>query len=389
MTPARRSRNEERLLALIPHEDGLTVAELVRLSGMSRPALAELLNRLRADGAVMSERAPVPGARGRGRPALRWRRPRPQGLFGAVALSRDAVRVRVADAADRRTAEREQRMNVSLDARGALTVGRALLDECLTAVGGDEASLTSAVLGLPCAVGDDGRPQARGILPDWVGFRPREQLRAWLPGIPIAVENDANLAALGELAHGAGRGRGDMIYVKLAPGVGAALVIGGRLYRGAGGLAGELGHVQINDMGRPCVCGTRGCLAVELYAAALHGTDGENGLLAVTELFRRRDAGDATAGRIIGHIGLLLGEQLGALANALDPEQVVISTDAVPPHPVLLDGVREGIRRAALPVVCDLPVVASPLGIRAELLGGIALAQERSQRTELSASKAT
>ena len=84
-----------------------------------------------------------------------------------------------------------------------------------------------------------------------------EWLRDRLPGIRITVENDANLAAVGEIIEGAGQGCRDLVYVKLAPGIGSALVVGGRLYRGAAGYAGEIGHVQINEMGHPCVRGPR------------------------------------------------------------------------------------------------------------------------------------
>ncbi|GAA4623499.1 ROK family transcriptional regulator [Actinoallomurus vinaceus] len=377
MSPVGGSGHDEWLLALIPQDTGVTTADLLRLSGLSRPTLTDLLARLRAEGAVLSEPA-VPSGR-RGRPAQRWRRPPPRGMFAAIALTRDDVRVRVADGSDQAVAERERPMNVTLDVRGALDCGLRLLHESLAELDRYEDSLTALVLGLPCPVGGDGDPQARGMMPGWVGVRPGEWLRHRLPGVRITVENDANLAAFGELTEGAGRGRSDLIYIKLAAGLGAALVVGGRLYRGATGLAGELGHVQINEMGHPCVCGARGCLAMEQYVAASHAT-GRPGPSAILDLFRRCDAGDAAAGRVLGHIGGLLGEQLGVLADMLDPECVVISTDDVPPHPAVLAGIRGGIRRTALPVVSDLPVIASTLGVRAEAIGGIALARAASHR---------
>ncbi len=374
------SVRDERVLGLVPYEGSVTTADLVRLSGLSRPTVADVLTRLRAAGALREVPAAVSG--GLGRPARGWRRPAPEGMFAVIALSRDAVRVRVASGDDRRVAERERRLEVSLDVEGALDCGHRFLGECLAELDAPAGALSKVVLGLPCPIGGtEEQPQARGILPGWVGIRPAEQLRRWLPDTPIVVENDANLGALGEIAQGAGQDRADLIYIKLIPGLGAALVLGGRLYRGAAGLAGEIGHVQINHLGHPCVCGARGCLAIELYIAARDGTGAgrEGGLLALAEMFRRCDAGDPASGRILRHLGALLGEQLGALANLLDPERIVVSTDEVPPHPTLLAGVRDGIRRTALPAVCDLPVVASPLGIRAELIGGIALARQGSR----------
>ena len=189
------------------------------------------------------------------------------------------------------------------------------------------------------------------------------------------MENDANLAAVGEIIEGAGQGCRDLVYVKLAPGIGSALVVGGRLYRGAAGYAGEIGHVQINEMGHPCVCGARGCLAIELYIAARHSTSGKGGLPGLTELFQRCDAGDIAARRVLGHIGELLGEQLGALANMIDPERVAGEHGRRATAPCRADRNPGRIRRTALPAVGDLPVIPSPLGIRAEPLGGIALAR--------------
>jgi predicted NBD/HSP70 family sugar kinase len=367
---------DRQVLGLIPPVGNVTMADLLRLSGLSRPTITDALARLQTDDAIVCEPAALHGP---GRPAKRWRRRPPPGMFAGIALSRYAVRVRVADGDDRTTAEHQRSLHVSLDARGALACGRDLLLECLAELGVKAESLTSLVLGLPCPVGGD-RPQARGVLPDWIGSRPAEQLRGWLPGTRIHVENDANLGALGELARGAGRDCADLVYVKLAPGIGAALILGGRLYRGATGLAGEIGHIQINETGHPCVCGTRGCLIVEMHVAALKATNGEAGFLNLTDLFHRPDAIDA-----LGTIGRLMGEQLGALANMIDPERVVISTDESPPHPHLLKSIRDGITQTALPALSTLPVIPSTLGTHAETLGAITLARDLPQLPKHSA----
>lgn len=365
--------HDERVLSLVPYDDAVTMSDLVRSSGLSRPTVAGVLGRLRAAGTVEETMAAPAGL---GRPAKRWRRMPQHGTFGVIALSRDTVRVRVVVGDDRHVAERERRLDVSLDAQGALEHGHRFLRECLTEVDAPADGLSKVVLGLPCPVGgSEEHPQVRGILPDWIGIRPAERLRHLLPGTTIVMENDANLGALGELAQGAGQGGADLVYVKLAPGVGAALILGRRLYRGAAGMAGEIGHVQINPMGHPCACGARGCLASELPIAAGHGTDWRHSPPTPAEMFPAGDTSDPAADRVLRRIGALLGEQLGALANLLDPERVIVSTDTTPPPPVLLAGIRDGIHRTALPVVSDLPVVPSPLGIKAELIGGIALAR--------------
>ena len=155
------------------------------------------------------------------------------------------------------------------------------------------------------------------------------------------------------------------------------MILAGELYRGATGLAGEIAHVQVDEMGHPCNCGARGCLGIQMFTIASHGETVDRNFRLIGDLVQRCEDGDGAAGRILARVGGLLGEHLGALANVLDPARVVISTDRVPPHETLLDGVRQGIRRTALPFVADLTVVASTLGIHAETLGGIVLARYR------------
>ena len=107
--------------------------------------------------------------------------------------------------------------------------------------------------------------QRRGIVVDshhvagWTGFPLRDTLANTF-GAPVALDNDANAAALGEARFGAGRGHADVLYVNVGTGIGAGLVLGGHLYHGAHGMAGEIGHITVLPDGPPCDCGKRGCL---------------------------------------------------------------------------------------------------------------------------------
>ena len=117
------------------------------------------------------------------------------------------------------------------------------------------------------------------ILPGWAGLNAADELSERLE-MPVAVDNDANLGALAEVSFGAGRGLTDVIYVMVSSGIGAGIVLGGRLHRGATGLAGELGHVLVRPDGAVCRCGNRGCLETVASTDALldllrptHGAD--------------------------------------------------------------------------------------------------------------------
>ena len=107
-------------------------------------------------------------------------------------------------------------------------------------------------------------------VPGWDSFPLRERLAAEF-GCPVAVDNDANVAALGEHHFGAGRGFDDLLYVTVSTGVGGGWILGGRAWRGAAGMAGEIGHIVVDPNGPPCLCGKRGCverLASGPYMAA-------------------------------------------------------------------------------------------------------------------------
>ena len=160
-------------------------------------------------------------------------------------------------------------------------------------------------------------------------------------GQPVAVVNDASAAALGEQRVGAGRGHRDVVMLTLGTGVGGGVVVGGRLVTGANGFAGELGHVIVEDGGRPCPCGNRGCL--EAYAAGsaigrraaqrladertpslLREVDECTGK-AVT--LAARD-GDELAREVLLEAGRWLGIAIAGLVNALDPEVVLLGGGA-------------------------------------------------------------
>jgi predicted NBD/HSP70 family sugar kinase len=189
------------------------------------------------------------------------------------------------------------------------------------------------------------------------------------------VENDANLGALGETMWGAARGRRHAIYLKVASGVGAGLVLDGRLFRGAHGTAGEIGHVTMDESGSVCRCGNRGCL--ETIAGSGHllrllaPTQGD---LDVDAMVSRARAGDAGCMRVLGDAGHAIGLAVGQLCNVLNPEMVVVGGQLAEAGEILLGPVRKAVERMGTPsTVGQVEVVPSILGRRAEVLGAVAL----------------
>ena len=164
--------------------------------------------------------------------------------------------------------------------------------------------------------------------------------------MPVIADNDANLGALAELTWGAARGFSDVIYIKVASGVGAGLVVNGELYRGAAGTAGEIGHMTLDERGAVCRCGNRGCLETIVGGEALlrllgptHGPD-----LTLPEMVRRALDGDPASRRVVVDAGRSLGIAVASLCNLLAPAAVVIGGELATAGDLLLDPIREALR---------------------------------------------
>jgi predicted NBD/HSP70 family sugar kinase len=264
----------------------------------------------------------------------------------------------------------------------------ALVSVALHDLGVQPDRLAAVGVSLPAPVDpSSGLPLSRALLPSWAGVGVGAELATRL-GTRVTVDNDANLETLAEWRHGAGAGSEDLIYVKLSHGIGAGLVLGGRLRRGAAGMAGELGHVRVRDDGVVCRCGNRGCLGTVASVTALiellrgiHGPDLDlDGVLALL------GRGDAGARRTVADAGRALGMALGTLCNLVNPELIVVGGELSGDESPLLDGVREGIDRYAVPAAAEAVTVrAGALGRRAVLLGAVTAALEESDSTQAAA----
>jgi glucokinase len=145
---------------------------------------------------------------------------------------------------------------------------------------------------------------------------------------PFVVDNDANMAAYGEWARGAGRGTSNLVVMTIGTGVGAGIVVDGKIWAGRRGYAGEIGHVSIRPDGPACPCGNRGCLETEVSARAVvrryRESTGTSEPLTPEEIHRRAEDGDAAARRAFDEAGTSLGLGLGMLINLLNPEMILL-----------------------------------------------------------------
>lgn len=231
---------------------------------------------------------------------------------------------------------------------------------------------------------------------DWTGTRIGDAVGA-LTGLPVVVENDANAAGWAEARFGGGRGKSNVLVITLGTGVGGAIIIDGRLVRGAAGFAAEVGHINVVRDGRPCGCGLRGCLErygsgtalgaygwelaqfrpdyaariIELSGGDTHQISGK----AVTAAARE---GDPAALECYAQLGEALGRGLSDLCAVLDPEVIVLTGGLTEAGDILLAPVRASFvahltARAARP---EIPIVISASGQEAGLVGAADLARQ-------------
>src|SRR3954451_24156754 len=374
---ALREHNRLRVVDALRRSGTATRGELACLTGLSRTTVATLVADLRARGLVVPP-ADVAETRqgGRGRPPALLRLDPSAGVALGVDFGHRHVRVAAADLASTVLAESVAPLDVDNDAEHALDTAAELVQTVLSESGVERSRVVAAGMGLPGPY-DRGRHvvSSSSILPGWVGLDARAELARRIE-VEVEVDNDANLGALGELTSGAARVLADVVYVKISTGIGAGLILGGTLQRGATGIAGELGHVQVRAEGIACNCGGRGCLQTVASTAALlaaaraaHGPELTLGRLI--ELVRDGDFGSR---RMVGEAGRAVGGVLADLCNHVNPEAIVVGGDLSGAGEPLLAVIREGIDRRALPSAAEAVAVrAAELGERAEVLGALAL----------------
>ncbi|HEY0260860.1 MAG TPA: ROK family transcriptional regulator [Lacisediminihabitans sp.] len=247
----------------------------------------------------------------------------------------------------------------------------------LAGLGRQHGELIAIGIGLPGPVQHStGRPVHPPIMPGWDGFDVPGWVQQHLQ-VPVLVDNDVNISALGERA-AAWPDAEHLLFVKVATGIGAGVISGGLLQRGAQGIAGDIGHVQIaRGAGVPCHCGNNGCLeamasgpaiAAALRSAGLETRSGQD----VIDLVKR---GDVQAIQAVRQAGRDLGEVLTACVSLMNPSVIVIGGSMAQAGEHLLAGVRELVYSRSMPLATEhLTIVQSTVGADAAVIGAGMLA---------------
>ncbi|MFF0461400.1 ROK family protein [Streptomyces mexicanus] len=358
-----RRRNLARVMHTVSSEGPLSRAAVASRIGLTRAAVSTLVDELIRSGLLQELGPERPGRVGRPGSALAVSGRGPAGVGAEVGVDHLAACV-----VDLRGEVRARAVRHGTNrGRAPEPVAQdltALISQVVAEAEGQGLRPAGLAVAVPGLIARDGRTVVRAPNLDWHDT----DLGALLPGgLPLTVDNEANLGALAELWLGEGTPP-DFLHVSAEIGIGAAVVVDGRLLRGTRGFAGELGHVPVEPEGPACPCGGRGCLEqyageeAVLRAAGLEAGEGRVGLLAT-----RAAEGDENVRRALRQAGTALGVALTGAVNLLDPEAVVLGGALAALAPWLLPSLEAELARRTAGPAC--PVSVSRLGPEGPLLG--------------------
>lgn len=372
-----RARNRGMLLRAIWSQPATSRADLARATGMSRSATSALVEELLTSGLVEETGQGV--SSGGRRPTMLTFVDDAFHIIG-VDMGSTHISLAVTDLRGRvvhwRTTQCETRDNpgVALERIGSM------IDSAMVAT---ELS-PEALLGIGLSVPSPVDPQDPGqlpplFLPAWHGVDLMEALDR-PAGVRLLIDNDANLGALAESWWGAGQDSSDLAFIKLGTGIGAGFVVEGHIFRGHGGMAGEIGHLVIDPHGPKCVCGLRGCLVTFigtpalLAAARARRADAPDSMLPadpdLSALIAAVRHGDRLARAIIAEGAERLGMAVSGLLNLMNPATVVLGGELATVGDALLHPLRACVQqRSVWTAVAHSRIVASQLGEQDVALG--------------------
>jgi predicted NBD/HSP70 family sugar kinase len=369
-----RRHNLGTLLGHLHHDGELSRAELTGRMGLNRSTIGGLVGELVSADAVV-ETVPSGGRHGAGRPSLGVRPCSERAVTLAADIGVDRLRVAVVGIGG----EVLVRAEAATPASGRVTDVAAKVVSLLCEVAAQappQAALIGLGVSVPGVVSDDGMVRFAPNL-GWIDVQLAELLHAQLdPSLPLRVANDADLGALAEHTRGAGVGHDDIVFLDGDVGVGGGVVVAGQALHGAGGYAGELGHMMINPAGGVCRCGSRGCWETEIGLAAVLRQLGEADVDAGSLPARLQALSRPPAG--LRRVGRYLGLGLASIVNLFNPEVIIMGGILRDLYPLTKEITDEAMRGAMLVAPGgQVSVVVPRLGGDAVLVGAAEMAFAR------------
>lgn len=351
-----------------------TVSDLAAATGLARSTVSLRLDALTALGLIGTV---DPGASTGGRPPRRVALIPDARLALAIDVGASHIQVALTDLVGDVLLRRRAQISVAEGPDPVLSRALAIADPLLEELGRDREAIIAVGVGLPGPVHfETGRPSKPPIMPGWDAFDVPGWFRDHISA-PVLVDNDVNIMALGE--HSRLEEDADhFLFVKVATGIGAGIISGGRLQRGAQGIAGDIGHVRVTrGDGVLCRCGNEGCLEALASGPAVAAALREEAIQAATarDVVALVAEGDLRAIQAVRQAGRDLGEVLAASISFLNPSVISIGGQMAAAGEHLLAGVREVVYQRAMPLATrNLQIMTARTGDRAGLIGAGMLA---------------
>jgi glucokinase-like ROK family protein len=359
-------------------------SELVERTGLGRAIVAQRVGELIERGLVIEG---DPGPSTGGRPARQLSFQAGAGHILVADLGATSIDVAIMTLDGRILGHRDEPAEIEAGPEVGLGRVEELFDQLLATTHGVPGALWGIGIAVPGPVEfATGRPVSPPIMPGWDRYPIRERFAARF-GAPVWVDNDVNVLALGEWRSGVAAGHDDVVVVKIGTGIGAGIISGGRLHRGAQGSAGDVGHIQVvDDPAVICRCGNIGCLEARAGGAALGqlgeaaARDGrsarlrtaldQRGRVTAEDVARAASSGDPVAVAMLQEAGRLVGSMLASVVNFFNPSLIVIGGGVANSPDQLLASIRETVYRRSLPLATrDLLIQRSSLGGLAGVIG--------------------
>jgi predicted NBD/HSP70 family sugar kinase len=369
-----RELNERIVLGLLRQEGPISRAELARRSNLSRSTVSSIIATLLAAGLVCE--TGIGSSQGGRRPIMIEFNYQSALVIG-IELGSTTLTLLLTDLAATVLRRAYAPFNSAegpeaCSARLAEQVHRVLAEAAIS-----RQQIVGVGVGVPGPLGyTTGRPSAPPVLPGWQGVPLRALLEAAL-GMRVFVENDANLGALAEHRWGAAQGWENVAYLYLGSvGIGAGLILDGRLYRGDIGSAGEIGHLMVEEDGPACRCGSSGCLEAVAGLPAVLKRARAIGLPVAQfgDLLSLARQGDDSAIALLDATGEYLGIAVASTLNMINPGCIVIGGSMAEAGELLLGSLRRTLQRRGLSIAVDhVTIIPGMLGSDVVAIGAVSI----------------
>ncbi|EMS97556.1 ROK domain-containing protein [Agrobacterium tumefaciens str. Cherry 2E-2-2] len=370
------------LLSLVGSGRARSRSALTELSGLSRATVHQKLASLIDAGLIRETEETLPSG---GRPTRALDLNRDFAVVLSADIGEQHIRVAVTDLQPRILTEISETFDILRGPAVVLNWIEEQFEVLLSKIGKTTADVLGIGIGLPAPVDyANGRVVGPSVMVGWDNFEIRQHLEERF-GVPVYAENDVNLLALSD--HRQRRTNvSEMVFVKVGTGIGSGIITEGRLYRGAQGAAGDIGHIQFAREPVPlCRCGKIGCVEARAAGWAIARELRKEGIEAHTarDVTRLVELGQPLAIHLVRESGRILGEVMTSLVSILNPQMIVIGGTLAIANDHLLAGIRELVYKRSLPLATrELELVISPPDPDAGIMGAAILVVEEQMKAQ-------